>query len=90
MVKESPPLLTTNGRKAWLSIPHLPTEKAEAFREAVNDKNLQFVYSWKALNQVHIVGRRRNSPSGQALPAEILEFKALADEKDAAWRRHRT
>ena len=29
--------------------------KGEAFREAVNDKNLQFIYSWKALNQVHIV-----------------------------------
>jgi len=58
--------------------------EGEAFREAVNDKNLQFIYSWKALNQVHIVGERRNSPSGRALPAEILEFKALANEKDAA------
>ncbi len=56
----------------------------EAFRQAVNDKNLQFVYSWKALNQVHIVGERRNSPSGRALPAEILAFKELADQKDAA------
>jgi hypothetical protein len=50
----------------------------------VNDKNLQFIYSWKALNQVHIVGERRNSPSGRALPAEILAFKELADQKDAA------
>ena len=58
--------------------------EGEAFREAVNDKNLQFIYSWKALNQVHIVGERRNSPSGRALPAEILEVKALANEKDAA------
>jgi len=58
--------------------------EGEAFREAVNDKNQQFIYSWKALNQVHIVGERRNSPSGRALPAEILEFKALANEKDAA------
>lgn len=57
--------------------------EAEAFRQSVNDKNLQFTYSWKALNQVHIVGERRNSPSGRALPAEILEFKALANEKDA-------
>ena len=30
--------------------------EAEAFRQSVNDKNLQFTYSWKALNQVHIVG----------------------------------
>jgi hypothetical protein len=56
----------------------------EAFRYAVNEKNLQFTYSWKALNQVHIVGERRNSPSGQALPAEILAFKELADQKDVA------
>ncbi len=56
----------------------------EAFRNAVNDKNLQFIYSWKALNQVHIVGERRNSPSGRALPAEIVAFKELADQKDAA------
>ena len=56
----------------------------EIFRQAVNDKNLQFTYSWKALNQVHIVGERRNSPSGQALPAEVLVFKELANQKDAA------
>lgn len=58
--------------------------EGEAFRHAVNDKNLQFIYSWKALNQVHIVGERRNSPSGSALPAEILAFKELADQKDVA------
>ena len=56
----------------------------EIFRQAVKDKNLQFTYSWKALNQVHIVGERRNSPSGQALPAEIRAFKELADQKDVA------
>jgi len=56
----------------------------EIFRQAVNDKNLQFTYSWKALNQVHIVGERRNSPSGQALPAEVLVFKEMANQKDAA------
>ena len=59
----------------------------EIFRQAVNDKNLQFTYSWKALNQVHIVGERRNSPSGQALPAEVLFFKELANQKDAALER---
>jgi len=57
---------------------------AESFRAAVNDKNQQFIYSWKALNQVHIVGERRNSPSGRELPAEVIEFKELTDKKDAA------
>ncbi|MSU49410.1 MAG: dehydrogenase [Opitutus sp.] len=60
--------------------------EAEALRQAVNDKNQQFVYSWKALNQVHIVGERKSSPSGQALPAELIEFKRLADQKDLALR----
>lgn len=68
-----------------VAIDSSPTHRAgEAYRSAINDKNLQFLYSWKALNQVHIVGERRNSPSGRALPAEILEFKALANQKDAA------
>ena len=55
-----------------------------SFRAAVNDKNQQFIYSWKALNQVHIVGERRNSPSGRELPAVVIEFKELTDKKDAA------
>jgi hypothetical protein len=59
---------------------------AEALRQAVNDKNQQWVYSWKALNQVHIVGERKSSPSGRALPGEIIEFKRLADQKDNALR----
>jgi hypothetical protein len=58
----------------------------EAFREAINDKNRQFTYSWKALNQVHIVGQRRSSASGRALPAEVIEFNKLADQKDAELR----
>lgn len=58
--------------------------EAEDFRAAVNDKNLQFIYSWKALNQVHIVGERRHSPSGRALPAEILAFKEIANQKEKA------
>lgn len=62
-----------------------PAHRAlRVYREAVNDKNLQFVYSWKALNQVHIVGERRKSASGRALPAEIVEFNRIANEKDAA------
>lgn len=54
----------------------------ERYRAAINDKNQQFVYGWKALNQVHIVGERRNSASGRALPAEVIEFKKLADQLD--------
>lgn len=61
-------------------------QAAEAFRRAVNDKNLQFTYSWKALNQVHIVGERKKSPSGRALPAEVIEFNQLANERDAILR----
>lgn len=61
-------------------------QEAEAFRAAINDKNLQFTYSWKALNQVHIVGERRSSPSGRALPAEVIEFNKLADQRDSALR----
>lgn len=60
--------------------------EAEQLRQAVNDKNLQFTYSWKALNQVHIVGERRKSNSGRALPAEIIEFNRLAEEREQALR----
>ena len=59
-------------------------QAAEELRAAINDKNLQFTYSWKALNQVHIVGERRKSPSGQALPAEVVEFNRLANQRDEA------
>ncbi|MFT5465649.1 MAG: hypothetical protein ACI8UO_000744 [Verrucomicrobiales bacterium] len=62
-------------------------QEAEEFRQAVNDKNLQFTYSWKALNQVHIVGERKKSNSGQALPAEVIEFNRLAEERDEALRK---
>ena len=55
---------------------------AEAYRAIVNNKNLQFTYSWKALNQVHIVGERRTSPSGKELPKEVIEFERLASELD--------
>lgn len=70
---------------AGVAIDSSPAHReGEAYRMAVNDKNLQFLYSWKALNQVHIVGERRHSPSGRALPAELLEFKKMANQKDAA------
>ena len=57
-------------------------QSAKAYQALVNDKNLQFTYSWKALNQVHIVGERRTSPSGKELPKEVLEFSRLAKEVD--------
>jgi len=58
-------------------------QEAEAYRAAVNDKNLHFTYSWKALNQVHIVGERKTSKSGRSLPAEVIAFHKLAREKEA-------
>ncbi len=76
--------------KTWsegVPIDSSPTHVAlEAYRAAVNHKNLQFTYSWKALNQVHIVGERRTSPSGRALPKEVIEFNNLANRSDAALR----
>lgn len=57
-------------------------EDAEDYRAAVIDKNTQFIYSWKALNQVHIVGERRNSSSGRSLPQELIEFNKLTRQKD--------
>ena len=76
--------------KAWsegVAIDSSPAHKAaEAYRAAVNDKNLQFTYSWKALNQVHIVGERKKSPSGRALPGEVIAFNNLANQRDAALR----
>ena len=60
--------------------------EAEALRDAVNDKNRQFIYSWKAYNQVHIVGERRNSPSGRALPGEVIEFNNITKQRDAELR----
>ncbi len=56
--------------------------EAEALRAAINDKNLQFTYSWKALNQVHIVGERKTSPSGRNLPEEVVAFDQLAKERE--------
>jgi hypothetical protein len=71
-----------------LPIDQSPAHKeAEAFRIKVNDKNLQFTYSWKALNQVHIVGERKKSPAGAALPEEVIRFNELAILKDAELRK---
>jgi hypothetical protein len=66
-----------------VSIDNSPAHRAlENYRLDVNDKNLQFTYSWKALNQVHIVGERRTSPSGRSLPAEVIRFNELATAKE--------
>ncbi|MGJ8643290.1 MAG: SGNH/GDSL hydrolase family protein [Luteolibacter sp.] len=64
-------------------------QEAEQFRAAVNDKNLQFLYNWKALNQVHIVGERKRSPSGKSLPSEQEKFNELAKEQEASLRKPR-
>jgi len=56
----------------------------------INDKNLQFTYSWKALNQVHIVGERKKSPAGAALPDEVIRFNELAILRDAELRETRS
>ncbi len=80
--------VVTASDETWtkgVAIDSSPAHKAaEALREAVNDKNLQFTYSWKALNQVHIVGERRASPSGQALPDELIAFNRLTEAREAA------
>lgn len=85
LVVDGQAVVTANERQWAVGVPvdSSPAHKeAEALRAAIVDKNLQFTYSWKALNQVHIVGERRSSPSGRALPAEVIEFKRLADQRD--------
>jgi len=73
-----------------LPIDQSPAHKeAEGLRMKVNDKNLHFTYSWKALNQVHIVGERKKSPAGAALPEEVLQFNKLAILKDEQLRKAR-
>lgn len=80
--------VTSASHQEWaagVAVKSTPAHQALAkYRAAVYDKNVNFVYGWKALNQVHIVGERRKSASGRALPAEVIEFKKLADQKDAA------
>lgn len=64
-------------------------QEAEEMRALVKDKNLQFLYNWKALNQVHIVGERKRSPSGRSLPKEQARFNELAKEQERALRQTR-
>ncbi len=88
-------LLTVDGERVvsathtkWaqgVAVDASPAHKSvEAYRQEVNNKNLQFTYSWKALNQVHIVGERKKSRSGQALPTEVIEFDRLAKREAEA------
>lgn len=81
-------IVATATAEAWaegVAVDSSPAHKAaEAYQAVVNDKNLQFTYSWKALNQVHIVGERRRSPSGKSLPEEVIEFNRLANKLDKA------
>lgn len=81
-------VVVTASANAWndgVAIDATPAHNAlEAYRAAVNDKNLQFTYSWKALNQVHIVGERKSSPSGKELPKEVIQFNQLASKRDQA------
>ena len=58
------------------------SKDAEILVQRIVDKNDHFVYGWKALNTVHIVGERRKSKSGQSLPAEIKTFYQMVDERD--------
>ncbi len=78
--------IVTASAEVWsegVAVDSSPAHKAaEAYQAIVNDKNLQFTYSWKALNQVHIVGERKTSPSGKELPKEVIQFNELANNRD--------
>lgn len=75
-------VVTTATASEWgegIILDQTPTHQAlEKLRLKINEKNLQFIYSWKALNQVHIVGERKSSKSGLALPAEVIEFNKIS------------
>ena len=87
LVVDGKPVATANHVQwaAGLGLNSTPAHvNLESYRKSIYDKNAHFVYSWKALNQVHIVGERRKSPSGRALPAEVIEFNKLTNQKDKA------
>ncbi|MFT5125069.1 MAG: lysophospholipase L1-like esterase [Candidatus Omnitrophota bacterium] len=79
--------VTSAPQTAWnrgLSLSLPPDPKVETLRAAIIEKNAQFTYSWKALNQVHIVGERKNSNSGRALPEEVVAFHQLTIDHEQA------
>ena len=87
LVVDGKPVATANHVQwaAGLGLNSTPAHvNLESYRKSIYDKNAHFVYSWKALNQVHIVGERRKSPSGRTLPAEVIEFNKLTNQKDKA------
>jgi len=90
LVIDNQPVATASAQ-TWangVAIDSSPAHKAsEEYRADVNNKNLQFTYSWKALNQVHIVGERRKSPSGRSLPEEVIEFNRIANNLDEDLRK---
>lgn len=68
---------------AGVNVTFSPRHKAmEYYRDAVNEKNLLHFHGWRSLNQVHIIGERKQSPSGLALPEEIVEWMRRALEED--------
>lgn len=77
--------VASGSHKAWAKgkvVDRSPAHsELENYRLKVKDKNEQFIYSWKALNQVHIVGERRRSPSGMELPAEVIRFLEISEGK---------
>jgi hypothetical protein len=77
--------VSSGSHKAWEKGKLIDSSPAhhelEQYRAKIQDKNQQFIYSWKALNQVHIVGERRKSPSGLELPAEVIRFHEISKQK---------
>jgi len=66
-----------------IPIVHSPSlEKVEKLRAAIMDKNQAFFHRWRALNSVHILGQRKTSSSGKALPGELKEMDAIIEKKD--------
>lgn len=80
---EAPTVATAKQWAAGVNVTFSPRHKAmEYYRDAVNEKNLLHFHGWRSLNQVHIIGERKQSPSGLALPEEIVEWMRRALEED--------
>ncbi|MEM7394718.1 MAG: GDSL-type esterase/lipase family protein, partial [Verrucomicrobiota bacterium] len=78
--------LATFNHRAWaegVPISSSPLhDQTEALREAIQTKNGQFFRRWRPLNTVHIVGQRKSSPSGRALPGELKEMEKHIAEQE--------
>ncbi|MHC4995296.1 MAG: SGNH/GDSL hydrolase family protein, partial [Planctomycetota bacterium] len=79
--------LATADHAAWQSgvaLTDTPAQdRTRALLAAINEKNDDFFHRWRALNTVHIVGQRKSSPAGQALPGELLEMDKIIEGKEA-------